>query len=119
MKNYVFQSYDRIIIRELCREPNGIDPYWFHLKWRLSLAQISSTIDFLLKRNVLQFVDSRIFLTKEGRQWAVRNRREIFIVGPDAPWKKNKCRLSVVEPNLGYRPRPSKMDLKNLVKLDN
>lgn len=82
----MFFSEDVEIIRELITE-RKVDLYNLHLKYRLSPAQVSRSVNNLLKENVIAIEGDFIFLTEKSREWILKNRKELFLDKNRKYWK--------------------------------
>jgi DNA-binding PadR family transcriptional regulator len=71
-------SEDREILRDLYSSIESIDVYQFHDKYMLSPGQVARVIRKYEKSGVIEMEGGSISITKMGRKWLIKNRREIF-----------------------------------------
>ena len=83
----MFYSEDVEIIRELISNKH-VDLYDLHLKYRLSPAQISRSVQRFIAEDIVVYQDNMIALTDYGKEWIVLNRKELFLDDSRKYWKQ-------------------------------
>lgn len=84
----MFYSEDVEIIRELIRKGH-VDLYDLHLKYRLSPAQISHSVNRFIAEGIVVCQDDAVVeLTDNGREWVILKRKELFLDDRRKYWKQ-------------------------------
>lgn len=112
-------SAKRELLRDLYSQPDGMDIYKFHEKYRLTPGQLLTLIELYEKQNIVELQEYRILLTESGRQWVLANRVALFLHCREKTWKEIPAIFQGdrIESGETYLPRRKNLNLKFFEKL--
>ena len=111
-------SHERELYQHLFSREGWVDLFELHTRLSLSPAQLSSSIEKLFEKGLVEVEGTNARLTGSGRAWLVKNRREVFM-NVKRYWQVPK---SVAEPSIvpgePYLPRIRSLSADFFKKLD-
>lgn len=85
---------------------NTANVYFFHERYRLSPAQLARAIRKFENQGLIEFNDTTVTLTENGKKWVLANRKDIFLYERKKYWKEvpENMRRKPIKMNSPYKP---------------
>lgn len=103
-------THDREIIRKLFSSKDDINLFEIHAEKKLSPGQIAATLNWMEQAELIEIDGLRVRLSRQGRDWILRNRRAIFMNITRSWAKPTKCLPEALNFRVPYMPKLSSID---------